>query len=114
MVIGTGAHTEIGKISTQLNEMGSIEDIPLTRKLNRLGYILGFIVIINLCVLISYKLILLAIQNQLFGTFISEALVSSILRSMHVMPINFNNTCPNNWCSKHGKKWSYCEKSSCY
>lgn len=88
LVIGTGAHTEIGKISTQLNEMGSIEDIPLTRKLNRLGYILGVIVIINLCVLISYKLILLAIQNQFFGTFISEALVSSILRSMNVMPIN--------------------------
>ncbi len=88
LVIGTGAHTEIGKISTQLNEMGSIEDIPLTRKLNRLGYILGAIVIINLCILISYKFILLAIQNQFFGEFISEALVSSILRSMNVMPIN--------------------------
>jgi len=88
LVTATGGKTEIGKISIQLNEMGSIEDIPLTRKLNRLGYILGFIVIINLFILISYKLILLAIQNQLFGAFISEALVSSILRSMNVMPIN--------------------------
>ncbi|TFG17921.1 MAG: cation-translocating P-type ATPase [Promethearchaeota archaeon] len=88
VVVGTGSNTEIGKISRQLNEMGSIEDIPLTRKLNRLGYILGAIVIINLCILISYKLILLAIENQFFGPLISEALVSSILRSMNVMPIN--------------------------
>ncbi|MEJ2296095.1 MAG: HAD-IC family P-type ATPase, partial [Candidatus Lokiarchaeota archaeon] len=88
VVIGTGIHTEIGKISRQLNEMGSIEDIPLTRKLNRLGYILGLIVIIILSILISYKIILLAIENQLIRPLISEALVSSILRSMNVMPIN--------------------------
>ena len=88
VVIGTGIHTEIGKISRQLNEMGSIEDIPLTRKLNRLGYILGIIVIIILSILISYKIILLAIENQLIQPLISEALVSSILRSMNVMPIN--------------------------
>lgn len=88
LVVGTGSNTEIGKISQQLNEMGSIEDIPLTHKLNRLGYILGIIVIINLCFLISYKLILLAVENQLLGPLISEALVSSILRSMNVMPIN--------------------------
>jgi len=88
LVVGTGSNTEIGKISRQLNEMGSIEDIPLTRKLNRLGYILGIIVIINLFVLIIYKLILLAIEEQFFGPLISEALVSSILRSMNVMPIN--------------------------
>lgn len=88
LVVGTGLDTEIGKISHQLNEMGSIEDIPLTRKLNRLGYILGIIVIINLFILISYKLILLAIEEQFFGPLVSEALVSSILRSMNVMPIN--------------------------
>ena len=88
LVVGIGSNTEIGKISQQLNEMGSIEDIPLTRKLNRLGYLLGLIVIINLCILISYKLILLAFENQFTGPSVSEALVSSILRSMNVMPIN--------------------------
>jgi len=55
LVTGTGTNTEIGKISNQLNEMGSIEDIPLTRKLNRLGYILGIIVIINLIILIAFN-----------------------------------------------------------
>ncbi|MHA2475321.1 MAG: HAD-IC family P-type ATPase, partial [Promethearchaeota archaeon] len=41
LITGTGVYTEIGKISQTLNEMGTIEDIPLTRKLNKLGYILG-------------------------------------------------------------------------
>jgi len=88
LVVGTGTNTEIGKISNQLNEMGSIEDIPLTRKLNRLGYILGSIVIINLIILIIYKFVLLGIEGNLYGDFISEALISSILRSMNIMPIN--------------------------
>jgi len=88
LVIGTGTNTEIGKISNQLNEMGSIEDIPLTQKLNRLGYILGTIVIFNLIVLITYKFVLLGIEGNLYGDFISDALISSILRSMNIMPIN--------------------------
>jgi Ca2+-transporting ATPase len=88
LVVGTGINTEIGKISNQLNEMGSIEDIPLTRKLNRLGYILGSIVIINLIILITYKFVLLGIEGNLYGDFISDALISSILRSMNIMPIN--------------------------
>ena len=88
VVTGTGVNTEIGKISTQLNEMGSIEEIPLTRKLNKLGYILGSIVILILAVLIIYKFALLGIQGKFYGDYISEALISSILRSMNIMPIN--------------------------
>ena len=67
LVTGIGENTEIGKISQTLNEMGSIEDIPLTRKLNKLGYILGTIVIINLIILIIYKLSWLQIQENLFS-----------------------------------------------
>ncbi|MFW9940832.1 MAG: cation-translocating P-type ATPase [Candidatus Thorarchaeota archaeon] len=88
LITGTGVNTEIGKISTTLNEMGSIEDIPLTRKLNRLGYILGVIVIINLSLLISYKLVVLAYEGNLIRSEISGALVSSILRATNVLPIN--------------------------
>jgi len=88
LVTGTGLNTEIGKISDQLKEMGSIEDIPLTRKLNRLGYILGTIVIINLIILIVYKFIVLGLEGLFFGENISNALISSILRAMGIMPIN--------------------------
>lgn len=88
LVTCTGVNTEIGKISNQLNEMGSIEDIPLTRKLNRLGYILGTVVIINLVILIIYKFSILITQNKFIEEEISKALVDSILRAMNVVPIN--------------------------
>ena len=88
LVTGTGLNTEIGKISNQLNEMGSIEDIPLTRKLNRLGYILGTIVIIYLIVLIVYKFSILGLEGLFFGDNITDAIISSILRAMGIMPIN--------------------------
>ena len=88
IVYGTGVNTEIGKISDQLNEMGSVEDIPLTRKLNRLGFILGGLLILILIILIIYKLSFLAIEGNLFGHYVTEALASSMLRAMNVMPIN--------------------------
>ncbi|MHA1491275.1 MAG: cation-translocating P-type ATPase [Promethearchaeota archaeon] len=88
LITGTGIHTEIGKISQSLNEMGAIEDIPLTRKLNKLGYILGTIVIINLIILIVYKFTMLARTENFIESEISAALVSSILRAMNIMPIN--------------------------
>ncbi|MHA1755752.1 MAG: cation-translocating P-type ATPase [Promethearchaeota archaeon] len=88
LITATGINTEIGKISQTLNEMGSIEDIPLTRKLNRLGYILGTIVCINLTVLIIYKLTWLQMQNNFVREAIVKALVDSILRAMNIVPIN--------------------------
>ncbi|MFX1499560.1 MAG: cation-translocating P-type ATPase [Promethearchaeota archaeon] len=88
LVTGTGMNTEIGKISQTLNEMGSIEDIPLTRKLNRLGYILGTLVIINLIILIIYKFSWLIIQENFIESQIIDALVDSILRAMNIVPIN--------------------------
>ncbi len=88
LVTGTGIKTEIGKISQTLNEMGSIEDIPLTRKLNHLGHILGILVIINLIILLGSKLIILAIQGNLIQNFIIEAITDSVIRSMNIVPIN--------------------------
>ncbi|MFO7795787.1 MAG: cation-transporting P-type ATPase [Promethearchaeia archaeon] len=81
VITSTGKETKIGQISESLNQMGSIEEIPLTKKLNRLGYVLGTIVLINLTVLIIYKLTIL---NQE----VSNALTDSILRAMNIMPIN--------------------------
>lgn len=81
LITHTGEDTEIGKISESLNRMGSIEEIPLTKKLNKLGYILGLIVLINLMILILYKLFYLD-QD------LSSALTDSILRAMNIIPIN--------------------------
>ncbi len=88
LITGTGVNTEIGKISVTLNEMGSIEDIPLTKKLNRLGFILGTIVIINLIILIAYKLNILILEENFIKSEIIDALVSSILRATTVIPFN--------------------------
>ncbi|MFX1591604.1 MAG: cation-translocating P-type ATPase [Promethearchaeota archaeon] len=88
LITGTGINSEIGKISQTLNEMGAIEDIPLTRKLNKLGYILGTIVLINLYILIAYKFSILIIEHNFIQSEISSALVSSILRATNVLPIN--------------------------
>lgn len=88
LVIGTGVNTEIGKISQTLNEMGSIEDIPLTRKLNRLGYILGTIVLLFLISLIIFKLAILNIQGNFVQNEIIEAISNSIISAMSVVPIN--------------------------
>ena len=88
LITGTGVYTEIGKISQTLNEMGAIEDIPLTRKLNKLGYILGTIVIINLVILIFYKFAILLSEGNFIQSEISSAIVSSILRATNVLPIN--------------------------
>ncbi len=93
LITGTGINTEIGHISNQLNEMGSIEDIPLTRKLNRLGYILGVVIIINLIILITYKFIILNIEGKFVGVEISNALIDSILRVTGILPINLPLLC---------------------
>jgi Ca2+-transporting ATPase len=81
LITNIGENTEIGKISESLNEMGSIEEIPLTKKLNRLGYILGIIVLINLTILIFYKILYLTLP-------VSMAFTDSILRAMNIIPIN--------------------------
>ncbi|MFX1572264.1 MAG: cation-translocating P-type ATPase [Promethearchaeota archaeon] len=88
LITGTGLNTQIGKISVTLNEMGSIEDIPLTKKLNRLGYILGTLVIISLIILIIYKLNILLIEDNFTESTVINALVRSILRATNVVPFN--------------------------
>ncbi len=88
VVTNTGPTSKIGKISGSLNEMGSIEDIPLTHKLNRLAVILGTIVMINAIILIAFKLIVLFLSNSLIQSEIATAISDSIIRAMNLMPIN--------------------------
>jgi Ca2+-transporting ATPase len=85
IITGTGIRTEIGRISQTLNEMGSIEDIPLTRKMNNFAKWLVILVFINLSILIIYKLLTMEIYTP---ESINEQIVAAIFRSMNVIPIN--------------------------
>ncbi|GAI31228.1 unnamed protein product, partial [marine sediment metagenome] len=88
IVARTGIRTEIGKISQTLNEMGSIEDIPLTRKMNNFAKWLVIIVFINLSILVIYKLSVLALLDIFTSENIKGELIAAIIRSMNVIPIN--------------------------
>jgi len=88
IVAATGIRTEIGKISQTLNEMGSIEDIPLTRKMNNFAKWLVIIVFINLSILVIYKLSVLALLDIFTSENIKGELIAAIIRSMNVIPIN--------------------------
>jgi len=88
IVAATGIRTEIGKISQTLNEMGSIEDIPLTRKMNNFAKWLVIIVFINLSILVIYKLSVLVILDIFTSENIRGELVAAVIRSMNVIPIN--------------------------
>ena len=88
IVSATGIRTEIGKISQTLNEMGSIEDIPLTRKMNNFAKWLVVIVFINLTILVIYKLVILAVLEIFTPDNIRGELIAAIIRSMNVIPIN--------------------------
>ncbi|MBD3214606.1 MAG: HAD-IC family P-type ATPase [Candidatus Lokiarchaeota archaeon] len=86
MVIYTGAQTEIGHISKSLNKMGTLEQIPLTKKLNRLGYILGIIAIILLTILISYRSILLL--AGIIKLSVIDIVSNALIRAINVFPVN--------------------------
>ncbi|MBN1217241.1 MAG: cation-transporting P-type ATPase [Candidatus Lokiarchaeota archaeon] len=81
IITETGIKTKIGEISNSLNKMGAIEEIPLTKKLNKLGYFLGLIVIINMILLVTFKLVILHLP-------VGTAFTNSIIRAMNIMPVN--------------------------
>ncbi|TXT63419.1 MAG: Calcium-transporting ATPase 1 [Promethearchaeota archaeon] len=82
VIVKTGERTEIGKISVSLNTMGRIiDEIPLTKKLNHLAYLFGGLILINMSILILYKLFLL---NQT----VTKAFTDSIIRALNILPIN--------------------------
>ncbi|MFX1237359.1 MAG: cation-translocating P-type ATPase, partial [Promethearchaeota archaeon] len=88
LVTKTGINTRIGEISHSLNEMSYIQEIPLTKKLNKLGHLLAIIVLINLFMLIAFKLTILGIENNFTSITASDVLADSIIRAMNVIPVN--------------------------
>ncbi len=85
IVVNTGIYTEIGKLSTELQKIGTT-DIPIRAKVNRLAKWLGLTVLAYLVISIIYKTIYyytiggdIPLPNQI---------VDSITTSMAIMPIS--------------------------
>ncbi|TFH28972.1 MAG: cation-transporting P-type ATPase, partial [Promethearchaeota archaeon] len=88
MVVKIGSDTEIGKISSKLEESNT-GDIPLRKKMNNIAIYLGIGVVILLVASISYKLFIYSITERfIWNPFIQEGIVDSIDLGMKVMPIN--------------------------
>ncbi len=87
IVVKTGAHTEIGKISHAMSEI-TTGDIPLRRKVNNLAKVLAIIVIILLVLTFIFKYSKLDVSALEDDYVIIKILIDSIGTGMSVMPIN--------------------------
>ena len=86
IVVNTGIYTELGRLSTELQELGTTE-IPIRSKVNRLAKWLGLAVITFLVVSIVYKAIMHSLGRITEISFIVDV-VESIKTSMAIMPIS--------------------------
>jgi len=87
IVVKTGAHTEIGKISHAMSEI-TTGDIPLRRKVNNLAKILGIIVITLILLTFTFKMVNRFEPAQEIWPQVRDFLISSIGTATSVMPIN--------------------------
>ncbi len=93
LVVRTGRETELGRISGRLEEL-NIGEIPLRQKVNEIAKYLGLAVLILLSILLTYNMVLLYVNNELFisgllnTTLLARAIVRSLITAMSVMPIN--------------------------
>jgi len=87
IVVHTGIYTEIGKISTMLEESNTGE-IPLRKKMNNVAKFLGIGVLILIIFSIIWKSFILTQLEMFNWDSFKEAMVLSIDLGMKVMPIN--------------------------
>ena len=93
LVVATGRWTQIGRMAKSLEEL-NIGELPLRRKLNRLARNLGLTVLIYLSVALTYNLVQLYLNDDLFTDgllntrLIALNVVRSLTTAMSVMPIN--------------------------
>ncbi len=85
IVVNTGIYTEIGKLSTALQEIGTT-DIPIRAKVNRLAKWLGLTVLSYLVISIVYKTIYYYTVGG--DQPLPSQIVDSITTSMAIMPIS--------------------------
>ncbi|MHA1302925.1 MAG: HAD-IC family P-type ATPase, partial [Candidatus Heimdallarchaeaceae archaeon] len=87
VVVNTGVFTELGRLSKELETIGSNE-IPIRAKVNKLAKWLGITVVIFLIVSITFKIIVHINQGTISQLDIILAdIVTSLTTSMAIMPI---------------------------
>jgi Ca2+-transporting ATPase len=93
LVTRTGKETELGRISTTLEELGTHE-IPLVKKVNKLARYLAVAVLIYLSISLTVNLFYLYSGGDLFiaGVLnvpkLAETIVRNLVTAMSIMPIN--------------------------
>ncbi|MHA1450459.1 MAG: cation-translocating P-type ATPase, partial [Candidatus Hodarchaeales archaeon] len=84
IVCNTGSRTEIGKISTDLDELNTGE-IPLRNKVNKLGKMLTFAMVGFLAITLTVNIYK---NKDKLDTELVSTLSTSIITAMSIMPIN--------------------------
>ncbi|MCF2141302.1 MAG: cation-transporting P-type ATPase [Candidatus Lokiarchaeota archaeon] len=88
IVVRVGSETEIGKISTKLEE-STTGDIPLRKKMNHIAIYLGIGVVFLLISSVIYKLYIYWLHDEfIWEPTIREGIIDSIDLGMKIMPIN--------------------------
>nr|MDO8111529.1 cation-transporting P-type ATPase [Candidatus Sigynarchaeota archaeon] len=89
MVFSTGPSTEIGRISSNLSQVTSEQEIPLKNKINKFANWLAIFVAIMFFVIWLYvNLVMLSIGTLFTGTNFWRKLVDSIELALKFVPIN--------------------------
>ena len=87
IVVNTGIYTELGRLSTELQEIGSNE-IPIRSKVNRLAKFLGLAVVAFILVSTIYKISTHSIGGTIGEAAFVEDLILTVTTSMAIMPIS--------------------------
>ncbi|MHA1200445.1 MAG: cation-translocating P-type ATPase [Candidatus Heimdallarchaeaceae archaeon] len=87
IVSSTGIYTELGKLSTELQEIGSNE-IPIRSKVNRLAKWLGIAVVAFITISVVYKIIFHSVGGTISDVAFVEDLILTVTTSMAIMPIS--------------------------
>ena len=87
IIVKTGLHTEIGKISNDLSKINTSE-VPLRAKVNTLGKYLSITMITFLIILTAYTLLSILPDKEWTALDIVQRFINNIVTAMSIMPIN--------------------------
>ena len=87
IVVSTGIYTELGKLSTELQQIGSNE-IPIRSKVNRLAKFLGLAVVSFIVISVIYKIAFHSVTHTILQVDFVNDLILTVTTSMAIMPIS--------------------------